>query len=607
MPRLSLTNALENTKTNVTEFMQTRFVQSLFQKLILRLILVGALAGAATGLPLRAQNDGLLSDESNPLFDLQGGGSAISNFMNQGEFNFAIDNVVDPESYYVGPGDIMMLQLVGAMSGEYPLIVSPESAVLLPRIGNVSVRGLTLAEARNAITEVYKQRNANWGVSLTLVQARMIYVNIGGNVAFPRMYILPASIKASTAVKLANQLNSPSISTDIATERQARPTDAQLRKERSAGQGAQYVGSYASRFTMVFRKNGESVIADELRARINDDAPADPTLREGDEIFVPFEIVNAPTISIAGAVRRPTVLPFREGDRLSFLLKASYGLTESADSTAVYYFDGEAGRKQKIDVAAVLAGSGDLEVTPGGKIIVEEKSSAAAGISTVAVSGEVLRPGTYIVQPGVTRLREIIDQAGGFTEDAYLPLAYIQRRDLLAQAEEDRLSALRRMYQYSPLGLGDTARYNVHMLNRRPVVSCDFVAAFDSNSSRDNVPLQDGDVITVPGNPHNVFVFGHVMQPGYVEYVPGKTLSWYIERVGGPSVGAEIDRASLIKGRTRVWLEGEQQIVVESGDQIYVPREPEFPPGIEEQKYGLYVSIASSAVFLISTIVNFFR
>lgn len=517
---------------------------------------------------------------------------------------YPVDNVVSAEHYYVGPGDILLMQKIDALSlgpGE-PLIVSPENTLVLPRFGEIALRNKTLAQVRQEIQDSVTRRLPGSRVFITLQRPRTVYITIKGNVAKPGLYAFPASMSVSTAVNIANgnliseaQKNLPQ-TTSFPSQRDVENIAM------SASVKGQYVGSYSDRNILVLHKNGTSVVADAIRAQVMGDPAANQMLREGDEVYVPYADESYSLISISGAVYRPAIIPYRPGDKASFLLKLSYGLTEKADNTKVYIVT-ENGTRIPVNVADALAGSNDPELTAGSSIVVEEKSQSTGERVTVAVIGNVQRPGTYEITPGTTRLRNVIEQVGGFTSEAYLPLAYILRRGMVSYQEKGDIDFYRNL-QTSSLSLLDTARYKLDLQMRRPVVSVDFDAAFNRKSEADNVLLQNGDVIVVPESPKNVYVFGQVAKPGYIAYEPGKTMEWYIERVGGYAIDADEDRARIIKARTRLWVEGNDDVAVEAGDEIYVPRPIELPPGIAEQRYSTIASFGGILIGLASLVAN---
>jgi protein involved in polysaccharide export with SLBB domain len=508
------------------------------------------------------------------------------------------DSPVLPQYYVVGPGDVLTVQIVGVVSGEFPVAVSPENTILLPRLGELNVQGKTLAQVKTDVQKLMQARNPLNKVFVTLQKARLVYVRFTGNVATPGTYTLPASMRVSTAVNLINQTANAGTKTPQQLLRQ--------NEQRERATKAQYTPPAAARLTRVLHRDGTSAVADVIRATFLNDPHADPTVREGDEIFVPFDHETQGLVAVMGAVNRPCVLPWRKGDNLSLLLKAAYGLTEYADSANVLLKGGVsagAAESTTLSAALVLSGQYDREIPAGTSVVVKEQERRKT--VTVTVLGEVKFPGVYTLDAAdanagtAHRLKEAVRLAGGLTSAAHLPTSYITRRDVLSSMVGSAAvsgglmeTEMFRNAQFSTLSAEDTTRYALDMNVRRPTVACDMSAALERNSEADNVPLQDGDVVMIAANPNNVYVFGQVNRPGYVEFQAGRSLEHYLNRAGGFATGAEAKRVRVIKAGSRVWVEaplttpapatlanatpnsqvGVQTISLEAGDQIYVPR-----------------------------------
>jgi protein involved in polysaccharide export with SLBB domain len=524
-----------------------------------------------------------------------------------GQNPIAVDNIVYAQHYRIGPGDILSLQIIDVAGIEQILQVTPENSILLPRIGEVSLMGKSLAEAKDTILQVLKKRNPALAAYVSLRQPRMAIISVRGNVLFPNTYTLPASMKVSTAVKLANQPQSSGSqgvsNEEIRALRKFQTFTNQYDQSAGIENGAR-LQPYAMRNTIVKHKDGTTQIADLERALATGESEYDFHLREGDEVYVPFEKRSFPTISISGGVQRSGIFAFKNGDMASLLLKFGLGLSETGNPSEVYLISPGGDRQLlRVDSSLNLLQS-DIALEPGSAIIVEEeafRSAESQGI--VTVSGLVNHPGTYIIEPHKTRLKDVIARAGGFTEEAYLPLAYILRREPNQTLQVDERFALFEKFQYSNLTLEDTVRYLMDMSYRRPIVSADFVAAFQNNSEKDNVPLESGDVIVVPENPKRVYIFGQVNKPGYIEFTPEKSMTWYIEQAGGFATGAEPDRARIIRGRTNVWEEDANGVFVNAGDEIYVPRPPDVSKSMELQSYGIIAGLIGTAAYITISLI----
>jgi hypothetical protein len=90
-------------------------------------------------------------------------------------------------------------------------------------------------------------------------------------------------------------------------------------------------------------------------------------------------------------------------------------------------------------------------------------------------------------------------------------------------------------------------------------------------------------------------------------FTPGKTMEWYIEQAGGFAAGAEKSLTRIIKGRTKVWSMGGDNIFVESGDEIYAPPPTQKPVGYEIQNYTLFVSAFTALMGVVGFLYNVYK
>ncbi len=532
--------------------------------------------------------DRLLSQETSAF--------SAASAASQAPNGFATDNPVHPDYYYLGAGDVLMLEIVGPVSLAVPIVVSPESTILLPRFGELLSAGKTLTQVRAEIQRLVQARNPSNKAFLTLQRSRTVYVRLTGNIAQAGLYTLPASLRVSTAVQIANQEIVQQASAPAMRAASGERRNSLFAQESSPN--GQYSISFAQRNIKVLHRDGRSDIADALRSRLANDAAADPCLREGDEIYVPFEHEAGETVSIAGEVQRPCIIPFRKGDKISLLIKAAYGLTENADSNSIRITEAvSAGNgsesSQILALQDILSGKKDITLTGGMSVTVRASEQATKRRSTVTVVGEVKNPGVYAIESGTTRIKSVLQLTGGFTANAHLPLSNIVRRENKAlmlpssfssgtSMMNSSLEALKNT-QYTTLTPEDTSSFRVQESLRRPTVACDIHALMEKGSEADNITLQDGDIIVIAASPKNVYIYGHVTKPGFVEYTPERDASWYIQASGGFAGNADTARTRIIKAKNRLWLEPRitsgvrkgEMTVIEAGDQIYIPRVPD--------------------------------
>jgi protein involved in polysaccharide export with SLBB domain len=521
---------------------------------------------------------------------------------------FPVSNTVDPAHYYLGPGDILSLQILPMIFSEGEIIVvSPDNSIVIPRIGQFKVKDLTLQQLSDTLQAYIYKEVPKSKVNLSLIQSRTVLVTIRGNVLFPGQYYLPASYNVSSAVSFSNQNRSEA---DMSAKQyeafmKLKMAESELAKYYT-GSGLNSPDQLSARFVNVIHSDGTYSIADLARSIVEQNNGYNPYIREGDLITVPYSNNVSGKISINGAVVNPYTTMFNAGDKASFLLKLGLGLLQEADTNNIYLVNPASGEKTilQCDQSMNLI-SQDYNLEPGSIIIVGSKTSQVySKYGVVSVKGNVNKPGSYPIEVGKTRIKDVIENADGLNQEAYLPLANIVRSELADLSAYNAYYEISRLFQYSDLVLEDTIRYMIDINYRKPIVSCDFVKLFGDTSSTDNVLLEDGDLINIPSNPRKVYVFGQVNQPGYVEFSMGQNMEWYISHAGGYAQNAEVERARIIRGKTFVWEEGTEDVPVYAGDMIYVPRPPDIPKAVELQNYSILASVLLATVSIVSIILN---
>jgi len=160
----------------------------------------------------------------------------------------------------------------------------------------------------------------------------------------------------------------------------------------------------------------------------------------------------------------------------------------------------------------------------------------------VYVLGQVVRPGAYEYQPGLS-LAEVIAQAGGPTTRAALRNAFVIRK------------------------------------TRQ--IAVDLEALLMRGNASQNVLLEPGDVIIVSQSEDRVHVLGEVAKPGYYELREGDRLLDVIQKAGWFTPKAGPDRISVMRNdgqQLRLDLvaflqkgAADQNVTMQPGDVIFVP------------------------------------
>ena len=451
-----------------------------------------------------------------------------------------LDRVIDSENYRVGPGDRIAISLIGATPDNLELTITPEATLVIPTVGVVDVRDLTLATAKTRLLEALEAFYPNATLSVSLLEVRHFRVTVVGAVERPGLVTVTANTRASEAIQDAELLDQAA----KRTIRLLRGTDT-LRVD-----------------LVAFLRLGSKGL--------------NPYLVEGDVIQVPANDTRWGGIEISGAVVAPGKFDFVPGDRILDLINLAYGLTANADSSRLelWRFSDRALEAERVDwpEGSSFDDWCQTSLQADDRVLLREVEGFRRN-SSVTVRGELVRPGVYVFPGRFVSLREVIDSAGGFTIGADLAHAYVQRRIVTTWQTEraERVSEI----PVEILSRLESDWIQAEALSMPGRVSTNFEALFQRGEVEYDLMLSDGDQIVVPEKTSYVNVIGQVVQPGLVAHDPNGNLAYYLERVGGYAWRADRGRTFVLKGGTGAAVKKGKVRSLEPGDIIVVPTKRE--------------------------------
>ncbi len=353
------------------------------------------------------------------------------------------------------------------------------------------------------------------------------------------------------------------------------------------------LNNYVLRNITLRRSSGEVLHLDLQKFRLDGDFQNNPYLKNDDVIIFPQPDLEHNSFTVSGAVNNPGKFFFVEGDHLQDALELAQGINkayENVEGVEIHRlnYSGDEIKVIKTDVESNPA------LERGDGIIVVAKETQKKGFSVI-VAGEVNNPGRIPVTKNNTTIKQVIEKAGGFKQDASLrrsklytgnslPILLenyygIDLNNMPNILDEKLTNFLLRfqnmmMIRMSNVDEMDSSYFLMEndlrqLLESGPV---DFTKLSDTSSNVSDYVVSDGDVIIVPPKEKTVYVFGQVAEPGKVNYVEGKNFEYYINEAGGKGEYAR-DDIMLIKSVTKEWIPAdEDSAVIEEGDYIYVPR-----------------------------------
>ncbi|MEE9552890.1 MAG: polysaccharide biosynthesis/export family protein [candidate division Zixibacteria bacterium] len=466
-----------------------------------------------------------------------------------------LEDKIDPKNYILGPGDILSIFTWGNFQGQYSIPVSPEGVLLIPEIGPISVAGLTLERAGKRISSRILKRFRNVETITSLVDLRKFKVYIGGAVISPGAYSATAVTRVSELIGKAGGF----LETD--------------RDNFNYGRGSRliYSGKVLSskRNIRIYRKGGDTLRADILRFEITGSTQYDPTLMDGDRIFVPVRENTINLYGIFGAVKNPGYFEYASNDSLSDLIEIAHGLTVNVDSGMVSVVRFKPDNKQTYEIVLDLRSDDwNIALYPDDRVYIKAESDYHEK-HQVELRGEFKFPGFYPIRKDSTQLSDIVAMAGGFALSASLEEAELTR----VSAEEvvdPEFERLRKMNVADMLE-SEYDYFKTKSRSKPGRVAVDFGALFeDANTEKDFI-LRNGDVINVPRKSKVINVIGEVANPGIQQYKVDVDYRFYLTGAGGFSDRANKGKVTIIKGITGEWKKAKKGSGLEPGDTIWIP------------------------------------
>lgn len=449
-------------------------------------------------------------------------------------------NIATPADYRLGPGDAVFIDIYGATARQQEATVSPEGEIVIDDYGPVNVSGLTVAQANNRLANTVGTRYGGSTVKLSVGQTRSITVNVMGEVEMPGTYTLSAFATVFHALYMAGGTNEIGTMRDIKVYRN--------------GKCITNVDIY------------DYILNGNLRGNVR--------LASNDVIVVgPYDCL----VNITGKVKRPMWYEMKKTESLGTLLK---------------YAGGFAGDAYQDNVTLVRKNGGAISVFSLGEFdrdafqlcdadSVNVDSTLNRYVNTIEIKGAVLRPGLYQLDSGITTVSQLIERAGGLTEDA------LTTRGIMHRRKADRSLMVK-----------------------------SFNTASILDHSVADLTLANEDVIYIPSlteqqQERQLVIEGEVVYPGIYEYAEGMTVEDLILQAGGMKDKASYAKVDVMR-RTRdnqaltpsenvgevftfalkenFIVDGNEGFVLQPFDEVYIRQSP---GSIEQQ----HVTVKGEATF----------
>jgi len=300
------------------------------------------------------------------------------------------------------------------------------------------------------------------------------------------------------------------------------------------------------------------------------------------------ELRDSQFVSVTGEVRRNGNFRYAENMTLKDLVLVAGGFTDAAIPQRI-----EVGRRIKkdtfsvgdIQIAEVLdvnsgndleTKAGDIKLQPYDAVIVRRNPGFQQQVN-VRVEGEVVFPGPYVLQNKNERVSDVIKRAGGLTLQSYQQGVYISRinkKSIINEVNNQKLTKLQSQFRDTTV----TVREEVNRLVDNIAINLNSI--LKNPGGKEDVLMEEGDVLTVPKEKMEVRISGEVLFPTRVVFENRMDLKDYISRAGGFTDNSRKARVYVLQPngnaeRTRHFLFFRSYPPVTPGSEIIVPRQRE--------------------------------
>ncbi len=361
-----------------------------------------------------------------------------------------------------------------------------------------------------------------------------------------------------------------------------------------------------------------------------------------DTVLVPLDKVVIPqapalaaqraVITVQGAVLSPGTFPFNPALTFRDALKFAGGLLPEA----------QVDQADIVRVRIQATGQRDVERLPVElrPILDGQPGPTLANLDTIVIrtraddrvrltiTGEVANVGSYILPRGTT-LHQAIQVAGGLTTDAFPQGARFYRASEAREAQRNLEDMARQLTQAinvnqqqlasttTPTGVATLtstlAQQRSALVQMEKATATGRMAGINlpdilAGEAKADLVLQNGDALEVPSRPGTVRVLGEVMVPGSLRIEHGMRSSDVIQRSGGTTAQADLDRVFVVRAdgsvvasaaftgtawnpEARRWVRTDiRRLDLMEGDSVIVP------PDLTYHRDGLELALSWSEV-----------
>ncbi len=329
-----------------------------------------------------------------------------------------------------------------------------------------------------------------------------------------------------------------------------------------------------------------------------------------------LEMQEERTVRIIGEVQQPGSFQWAHGLSLGEVIRKADGLKDAASlarveiarrvsdrtatstgqaTTEVFSFSLDENLDMEDEAAAFLLHPFDM--------IFVRRSPGYQTQQLAQIRGEVNFPGSYAITRKNESVANLVQRAGGLTQEAYLPGA-----TLLRQTDADRAERIRRL-QALETGQMQIITDTLEQTDKH-YIGIDLEHILENPGSQHDLILKEGDILEIPRQMQTVRMTGAVLHPTSAPYQPRQGVRSYISQAGGFADNARKRNIYVVYpngmvDRTRSFMGIRSYPTVKPGSEIIVPQKPEREPRTLQETIAISSAVSSLALVIVTLINQF--
>lgn len=446
--------------------------------------------------------------------------------------NTILSSDIDIDTYMVGPGDEFFINYaVNDIAFSNYIVISKLYDIIIPNLGMINLKNLTLNESYNKISSVFMEKYNNAKIDITLTDIRKFYINIYGTNSGPSKILTnPLDRVSDIYEKIIIKIN--------------------IKEDKSL--------TYRN---VILKRNYEDISIDLLEfKRLG--TGVNPYLLEGDNLY----LTNYKKyFDIYGGINNPGRYEYKEGESLIDFIDICGGYTDlvNVKDIKISRFDEKLEFPENLNFYDSID---NIIIKEYDHIVIPKNDKVK---KMVYIDGEVNIPGYYFLEKNML-VKDLISKAGGYTKKANKNKLMINNNVLSNTLD----------YEFNRINLippQNRSLSEISYLQSRSLVEKGSIVSNDNISTTKvlNYKLSVDDKVYVPILINYIEIIGGVKNPGRYPFSESFSIQDYINEAGGKSYKFQGDIYIMNSFNQKVKV-SDKFTEISSGDIIFIETKENF-------------------------------